>query len=168
LINLRTSIRNKFTGEDFLVEINPTFKSDFSQVTKVKGWLFLWKKEFQNSEKKVYKLITIKEPNVIQGLLSLSFKSNYIVIELIENAPFNRSKNKIYEGVMGNLVAFACKLSFENGGDGCVSFLAKTNLVEHYKKALGAIQESGQLMVIYPEQAAKLVKQYYTSNYETE
>ena len=36
-------------------------------------------------------------------------------MDLIESAPFNLGRNKIYEGVAGNLVAFACKVSFQRG-----------------------------------------------------
>jgi hypothetical protein len=52
-------------------------------------------------------------------------------MHLIESAPFNIGRNKIYYGVPGNLVAFACKLSFERGGEGYVSFLSKTRLIGH-------------------------------------
>jgi hypothetical protein len=58
-------------------------------------------------------------------------------MHLIESAPFNIGKEKTYLGVPGNLVAFACKLSFQRGGDGYVSFLSKTKLIEHYEKNLG-------------------------------
>jgi len=33
-------------------------------------------------------------------------------MNLLENAPFNVGQNKLYEGVAGNLVAFACKFPF--------------------------------------------------------
>lgn len=39
----------------------------------------------------------------------------------------------MYEGVMGNLVAYACKLSLPRGYNGFVSFTAKTKLIEHYQ-----------------------------------
>ena len=48
-------------------------------------------------------------------------------MHLLENAPFNVGRNKMYEGVMGNLVAHACKLSFQRGYDGVVSFKLKQN-----------------------------------------
>ena len=56
---------------------------------------------------------------------------------LIESNIFNRGAKKIYLGVPGNLVAFACKVSFENGYDGYVSFESKTKLKEHYQKIVG-------------------------------
>lgn len=67
---------------------------------------------------------------------------------LLESAPFNMGKNKLYEGVAGNLVAFACKLSFQRGAEGFVSFEAKTKLIDHYTNTLGAQQYGRHLMVI--------------------
>jgi hypothetical protein len=45
-------------------------------------------------------------------------------MHLVENAPFNQGENKVYSGVEGNLVAFACKLSFQRGHEGNVSFIS--------------------------------------------
>ena len=36
-------------------------------------------------------------------------------MHLIESNKFNRGAKKVYLGVPGNLVAFACKYSFEKG-----------------------------------------------------
>jgi len=52
-------------------------------------------------------------------------------MHLIESAPFNIGKTKVYLGIPGNLVAFACKLSFQRGGEGYISFIAKTKLIDH-------------------------------------
>ena len=52
-------------------------------------------------------------------------------MNLLESAPFNVGKKKLYEGVSGNLVAFACKLSFQKGFEGYVAFTSKTNLIKH-------------------------------------
>jgi len=43
---------------------------------------------------------------IIQGLLSISDYEDHIFMHLIESAPFNFGKPKLYEGVPGNLVAF--------------------------------------------------------------
>jgi hypothetical protein len=86
---------------------------------------------------------------------------DHIFINLIENAPFNTGKKKLYEGVQGNLFAFACKLSWDNGNQGFVSFISKTKLMENYNKTLGAVNVFDQGMVIEPRQALKLIKQYF-------
>jgi hypothetical protein len=52
---------------------------------------------------------------------------NFVEMHLIEAAPHNFGKEKRYMGVAGNLVAFACKLSFEQGFDGYVALLLKPN-----------------------------------------
>lgn len=57
-------------------------------------------------------------------------------MHLVESAPFNKGKSKMYSGVPGNLVAFACKVSFQRGLEGDLSFLSKSQLVEHYEKLL--------------------------------
>ena len=79
----------------------------------------------------------------------------------IESAPFNIGKNKTYIGVPGNLVAFACKLSFQRGGEGYVSFLSKTKLIKHYEQCLGAVHVGGHLMVITTDNALKLTNKYF-------
>ena len=57
---------------------------------------------------------------------------------LIESASFNKGRHEIYKGVAGNLVAYGCKVSFEKGYDGVVSFVAKSELIEHYHQTLEA------------------------------
>jgi hypothetical protein len=84
-------------------------------------------------------------------------------MNLLESSPFNIGKNKLYEGVAGNLVAFACKVSFQKGSDGYVAFNAKTNLIKHYEENLGAYHFKGQRMIIETEAATKLVKKYFKS-----
>ena len=70
-------------------------------------------------------------------------------------------KNKLYEGVPGNLVAFACKLSFQRGYDGYVAFDAKTQLIKHYQESLGAIHFRNQKMIIDSRAAEFLVNKYF-------
>jgi hypothetical protein len=78
-------------------------------------------------------------------------------MHLIESAPFNLGRNKVYIGVPGNLVAFACRIAFHRGFDGHVSFTSKTQLIDHYQKTLGAINVGGNLMVINTDSALKLI-----------
>jgi hypothetical protein len=82
-------------------------------------------------------------------------------MHLVENAPFNKGQNKVYVGVAGNLVAYACKLSFQRGHDGNVSFLSKSQLVEHYEKTLGAFHFGGRIMIIETKSALKLINKYF-------
>jgi len=159
--SLTNSIRNVISGDSFMTEISFLTYTDLKQITKKNKWLFKWKSELDDNSKEVYKLTIINNPTVIQGLISLSVKKEHIFMNLLESAPFNLGKNKIYEGVAGNLVAYACKVSFQHGCDGYVSFTAKTKLIEHYEKTLGAQHFGGQLMIIDTIAAKNLVNRYF-------
>jgi hypothetical protein len=115
---LTNSLEDTTTGEILFTEILPLEKVDFKDISKKTGWKFNWKMEFIESEKQVFKLVLQKEPEIIQGLICFEKKSDYIFMHLIETAPHNFGKNKKYFGVMGNLVAFCCKVSYQNGFDG--------------------------------------------------
>jgi len=160
---LTNSIQNIVTGDSFPTELSLLTLKDLPNVSKKKGWLFDWKKEFEDLQKEVYKLTIINNSDVIQGLISLSRESDHIFMNLLESAPFNLGKNKMYEGVAGNLVAQACKLSFLQGFEGFVAFISKTALIEHYKKTLGATLLGGQKMIIATHASKILVEKYFKS-----
>jgi hypothetical protein len=109
----------------------------------------------------VYKLSITNNPHVIQGLVSVEVKADHVFMHLIESAPFNVGITKTYAGVPGNLIAFVCKLSFQRGHSGFVSFYAKTNLIQHYEKSLGAYHFGNHLMIIDSIAALKLINKYF-------
>lgn len=134
---------------------------ELKKITKKNGWKFNWKLEFKEAQREIYKLTISNNSNIIQGLVSLEMKSDHVFMNLIESAPFNLGKDKTCLRVPGNLVAFACKLSFQRGFDVFLSFIAKTKLIEHYEKTLGAYHFGGYLMIISNEAALKLIDKYF-------
>jgi hypothetical protein len=106
-------------------------------------------------------LTILNNQDIIQGLICLEVKPDHVFLHLIESAPFNKGKTKVYSGVPGNLVAFACKLSFQRGYDGYVSFISKSQLIEHYQETLGAIHFGGRLMIIETPAALRLIDRYF-------
>jgi len=158
---LTDSILNRISGDSFRTEVSLVTKSDLKSISKLKGWSFDWKFEFNQIDREVYKLTITDNNEIIQGLISLAVKSDYVYMFLLESAPFNIGRNKLYEGVPGNLVAFACKLSFQRGGEGFVSFESKSKLINHYVKTLGAYHFGGNLMIIDPLASKKLVDKYF-------
>lgn len=82
-------------------------------------------------------------------------------MHLIESAKFNKGKYKLYAGVPGNLVAFACKYSFSKGYDGYLAFDAKTILIKHYQETLFATHFKGTKMMIESKGAIRLINQYF-------
>ncbi len=160
---LTNSIQNTISGDSFATEVLRLTKADLRQVTKKNGWNFNWASELADNAKEVFKLTIPNNPTIIQGLLSLTLEPDHVYMHLLENAPFNIGQSKLYDGVAGNLVAHACKVSFQQGFDGFVGFTAKTKLIEHYQKTLGAYTLGGHRMIIPTESAKVLIDKYFKS-----
>jgi hypothetical protein len=158
---LTNSIQNTISGDSFQTEVARFTFKDCRLVTKKNGWNFNWKAELENDVNEVYKLTIVHNPDIIQGLLSVQKEADHVYMNLLENAPFNVGKGKLYEGVAGNLVAFACKLSHQYGFDGFVAFTSKTKLIEHYEKTLGASHIGGNRLIIPTEASKLLVHKYF-------
>ena len=155
---LTNSIENSISGETFntlIIQIKETKR------IKKTDWTFDWHLEIKDNSKLVWGLTTQDKQSILQGLISITDKDDHVFMNLIENAKFNKGKNKLYTGVAGNLVAFACKLSFEKGYDGIVSFVAKTQLIEHYSQTLGAKLFGRNRMYIDTKEAQFLAKKYF-------
>jgi hypothetical protein len=143
---LTNSIVNTISGDSFPTDVHPISKSDLKNVSKKNGWVFDWAAEAKLKDRHVFKLTIRNNPDIIQGLVSISDFDDHYYLHLIESAPYNLGRNKLYEGVPGNLFAFACKTSWDKGYQGFVSFTSKTKLVEHYEKNLGASHIGGHKM----------------------
>jgi hypothetical protein len=158
---LTNSILNTISGDSFPTDVYPVQLTDLKKVTKKYKWKFNWRQEFKLKDRTVFKLTIINNPHIIQGLLSISDLGDHYYLHLIESAPFNLGKNKLYEGVPANLFAFTCKVAWDKGYEGFVSFTSKTALIEHYTNTLGATHVGSHKMIIYPKEAQKLIKKYY-------
>lgn len=158
---LTNSIENTITSEVFDTEVTSIYPKDKRQIKK-QDWVFEWHKEFKDPTNEIYKLTTSNNPTIIQGLICFTDKHDHIFMSLIESSKFNKGKSKLYRGVAGNLVAFCCKVSFEKGYEGVVSFIAKSRLIDHYHQTLGAKQfgESNRMYIDTKESLA-LVKHYF-------
>ena len=144
-----------------VLEIKPK-KGDF------KDWEFDWTLPAKSG----HSVFAIKanEDQRIQGLVALKRDARNIAVhvDIVEAAPFNNPHNKAYKGkeysgVGGHLFAEAVRQSYDAGFGGAVYFTAKSDLVEHYKKELGAILTNPRqrIMFIDEEAAKKLYNRYY-------
>ncbi len=159
---LTNSIENTSTGEVFDTEIVRLTNVDIKQIKKGE-WQFDWHKELKDKTKEVYKLTTVNNPTIIQGLISIEDKQDHIFMHLIESSKFNKGKSKIYIGVPGNLVAYACKVSVDKGYEGFLAFDAKSALIRHYEQTLHATHFRGLRMFIETSAALRLISQYFKS-----
>jgi hypothetical protein len=157
---LTNSIENKLTGESVETKVILLRKDDLQTLRRLK-WAFDWAAELDEPLREVHALTSKGNKSFWHGLVSSEDKRDHIFMHLIESAPLNKGRDKLFAGVMGNLVAFLCKTSFEKGYWGNVVFDAKTRLVEHYIEALGAKRITSSRLFIDPEQSLVLIKQYF-------
>ena len=75
---LTNSIENTLTGEVFDTEIVRLTSTDAKQIMK-SDWQFDWLKELKDKTKEVYKLTTVNNPTIIQGLVSIEDKRDHIL-----------------------------------------------------------------------------------------
>lgn len=106
------TIENAATHEIFEARITRIMPGQRMAAGKL-NFNFEWKKEIANSERQVYKLTPNLSPSIIHGLISLTPQQGCIYSSLVESARFNRSPNKQYLRVAGNLIAYACRLSYQ-------------------------------------------------------
>ncbi len=88
---LTNSITNKVSGDSFATEVSLLSIADLNQIEK-NGWLFNWKEELKYNDREVYKLTIVNNLSIVQGMISLTIKSDHVAIHLIENAKFNKEK----------------------------------------------------------------------------
>jgi hypothetical protein len=157
---LTNSIESSLSGEVFETEIVKIGSKEKKQIKK-SAWIFNWEIELREPSRDIFKLSIVHNSDIIQGLMGIEDKKDHIFLHLLESSNFNKGKKKLFFGVAGNLVAFACKISFEKGYEGFVAFDSKTALIRHYQQSLGATHFRGQRMFIETISAENLVKSYF-------
>jgi hypothetical protein len=157
---LTNSIENTLTGEKVETEIVPLTTNDLTRL-RMLTWAFDWTLELLEPGREVHALVKKIEPDEWQGFVSFSDEADHIFMHLLESAPLNRGREKLYDGVPANLVAFVCKTSFERRHRGNIVFDPKTRLISHYEKTLGAQLFSLNRMFITTANAYQLVQRYF-------
>ena len=127
-------------------------KKDFS------GWKFDWSKTQKNGYM-IYELF-VEDDDIVQGRISFKIDGGVADVDIVESAPHNYGHNGKYIGVGGHLFAIACQCSLEAGCEGVVAFTSKSNLVEHYKKELNAVEVMPRRLVIFEDAAEILLDKY--------
>ncbi|HET8864618.1 MAG TPA: hypothetical protein VFM80_02900 [Gracilimonas sp.] len=141
-------------------KIEQATKEDFARIKSSDEFLFDWTKERKRS---VFKMLEVSTGNIL-GLISVTdFQEELrLHINLLESSKSNVGKNKVIDGIAGSLIAHVVSKAFENGYNGFVSLIPKTNLIEYYIKMYGFIRV-GNALVIEGEQSIKLIKKHYKS-----
>jgi hypothetical protein len=158
---LTESVLEVSSGKTFKTEVRAASIKLLNSIHKKNGWKFNWKKEEKEINRLVYKLVLKSNKAILLGLISIETREDHVHIHLVEKTPIEFGASKKYEGIGGNLFAFACKYSQEIGFDGAVAFYAKTHLIHHYSVTLGASLIKNQKMFIHSKQAYVLINKYF-------
>jgi hypothetical protein len=78
----------------------------------------------------------------------------------METAIHNRGKSAIYTGLGKAMVALCCKISFDDGMDGFISFESKGRLTGYYAR-MGAKNLTHTRMYMDEAGARKLIQKYF-------
>lgn len=118
------------TGEKYSVDILPVEIDEFKTLRKDR-YFFNWKIE-KNQE--VYKLL-IKGSSDILGLISVERipQEWRMHIRLLTVSKENKGREKKYDKIAGNLIAFVAKIAIREFGElACVSLRPKSQIAQHY------------------------------------
>jgi hypothetical protein len=112
------------------VEVIPLEYADYKTLTKSR-YFFDWKIE---RDQEVYKL-RIVGSNEILGLISLERipQEWRVHIRLLTVSIENKGREKRYDKIAGNLIAFAAKIAVRDYAEyACISLRPKSQITQHY------------------------------------
>ncbi|WP_054677897.1 hypothetical protein [Lacticaseibacillus sharpeae] len=132
---LRLHINEYKTGKEVKVNYHKiTITSPHADSLHKAGWLFNWSLTAGTT----VVAITLPGSNEFQGLVSYDNDDNFVNLDLIESAPYNRGKNRRFYGVGRALFAIVAQASFDYGDDGFILLKPKTRVREHFSTDMGA------------------------------
>ena len=151
------------TGETVETEFGPIkMTPTLQRKLKRERWRFDWTK----AEGENLFALRVKGEDIIQELISFSHEQGFTRVFLVESNPINVSHEGKYKGIGGHLFAIAYYESKKHGNDGIVTMTAKTKLVDHYAKTLGAHSLGAKENMAIDELAAqKLIDKYIRKQY---
>lgn len=165
---MRVNLREAESGE--LIEALITRASKKDLPAKRGGWQFTWKKLGKTEGADFFKLVTVADPETIEGMLMLTLiDEEMLYLNNIEVAPHNYGSEGKYDHVTGGLLAFGCYKSFEQGKNyylGYLSFDSKTQLIDLYQNKYGATFAMGQKMFFDPAAGKELIKKFLTIKFD--
>jgi len=118
------------TGKKHFIDIIHLEEGEFKSL-KRSQFFFDWKVE-QGFE--VYKLQIVGKSEIL-GLISLERipKEWRVHIRLLTVSEENKGREKKYDKIAGNLIAFAAKIAVRDYGEyACVSLRSKSDITKHY------------------------------------
>lgn len=143
------SLVERSTGRTYAV----AFRTMKPQRLRKLRWVFDWHVEARVPGAEVFGLF-VTGRRVLQGLVAVRRGVGFYEVLLAESAPQNRGARKEFDGVGKNLFAIACRKSLDAGFGGGIAFTAKSALIRHYQRTLGARQIGRSSRMVIDDVAA--------------
>ncbi|NET80394.1 MAG: hypothetical protein F6K60_32315 [Okeania sp. SIO1F9] len=135
------------------------------------GWQFNFNKHIKLPNSQTYVLVTEENPDIIEGCLVFQMQDKVVpYLAYVEVAPHNKTKSKRHSLVAGCLIAYACKLSFEQGKNFHQGYLTfdvmeeneedQNKLMKLYRTKYNAIRVAETTMLIVPKEGKTLIELY--------
>jgi hypothetical protein len=137
------------SGAKHQIEILPIEDVDYKTLSKSR-YFFDWKVE---QEYEGYKL-RIVDSSEILGIISLERIPDEwrVHIRLLTVSKENKGKEKRYDKIAGNLIAYAAKIAVRDYAEfACVSLRPKTQIAGHYIDKYNMMLSGVTLSIIFPE-----------------
>lgn len=118
------------SGTKHQIEIMPVEDADYKTLSKNR-YFFDWKIERKNE---VYKLQIVRS-NEILGLISLERipREWRVHIRLLTVSKENKGREKQYDMIAGNLIAYTAKIAISEYAEyACISLRPKSQIAQHY------------------------------------
>lgn len=160
---LRDNFNNTYVDTKY-DKIGHISSATASQMQKYEKWSFDWN-DSDLDDCSIYALY-VEGSKQTQGLIACrEYKDQnqtkgYIEVALAEANPQNVGAEGRYKGVGAHLFSIASRLSLDLGYDGYVTFISKTDLIQHYIDELHAEILFGSNMQLSPEASKRLVNIY--------
>jgi len=124
--------------------INQVAPEDFANLTQDR-YFFSWKSLKQTAG--IYKLHIYGIEDILGVMALIDHPTEKrIEIKLLACSSENKGRFKQYDGIIGCLIAYACRLATKKyKKEACVSLIPKTTLINHYKQKYHMIYGGWQL-----------------------
>lgn len=142
-------VKETSSGKNHQIEITPVEEVDFKIIGKDR-FFFDWRLE---RKFEIYKL-RITGLSDILGLISLERIPNEwrVHIRLLTVSAENQGKEKTYDRIAGNLIAYAAKIALIDYAElACVSLRPKSQIAQHYITKYNMISTGLTLSIEVPE-----------------
>ncbi len=115
----------------------------------------------KSQKKIIYKICKVDDEDVLQGLVAFEIRQDFLYCFNMEISDFNKKPIALYGGIGKAMIALCCKIAYDLGFEGVISFEAKNRLFDYYKR-YGATQIGSSIRFFIDEKnAEKLMALYF-------